>query len=261
MRDTSATFQFLVDALRDSWRIVAPDWRGHGLTHAAPQGVWFHELLADLEALLRAWSPNDPVRLVGHSLGGNVAGVYAGVRPDRVSHVVSIDGFGVPGTNPAVLASLLSRWLRTDPAPRPKRYSSVTNMARKLAEANRRLTWDKALYLAAHSSRRLEEDGFAWQFYLPDRRSLPTLHSLEEWIACWGAIRARALWIVPADARPGTVGADAEAFAQVSHALGDGSLVRIADTGHNVHHDAPGALAAVIESFLRGSPRLESDAE
>ncbi len=30
--DASASFQFVVDALQRDWRIVAPDWRGEGLT-------------------------------------------------------------------------------------------------------------------------------------------------------------------------------------------------------------------------------------
>src|ERR1700743_1926912 len=54
-RSTSATFQFLVDAFKMDWRVIAPDWRGHGHTHSlSSNGAWFHEYLADLDALLRA---------------------------------------------------------------------------------------------------------------------------------------------------------------------------------------------------------------
>ena len=30
--DVSASFQFLVDALQGEWYVVAPDWRGFGLS-------------------------------------------------------------------------------------------------------------------------------------------------------------------------------------------------------------------------------------
>src|SRR5918993_294241 len=40
-QDGSATFQFLVDAFQRGWHVMAPDWRGHGLSDRAPQGYWF----------------------------------------------------------------------------------------------------------------------------------------------------------------------------------------------------------------------------
>lgn len=254
-RDTSLTFQFLVDAFAGRWRIVAPDWRGHGLTPAVPQGYWFHELLADLDVLLATLFPQEAVSLVGHSLGGNLASVYAGLRPGKVTRMVSIDGFGILAINPAEFPGALSRWLGSDHQLIPKPYASVIDMARRLLEGNRRLTWDKALFLAANSSRPSHDGGFAWKFQLRDWRSMPTLHTLEEWIACWHAISAPALWIAAAEPQPGTVAADPAAFAMVLHHLGAGSVVRIAETGHNVHHDAPDALATVIEEFLASKPQ------
>ena len=99
-QDSSATFQFLVDRLSPQWRIVAPDWRGFGRSEWASQGYFFQDYLADLDAILDRLSPQKPVQLVGHSLGGNVACVYSGVCPERVSHVVSLDGFGLPNGDP-----------------------------------------------------------------------------------------------------------------------------------------------------------------
>ena len=69
--DVSASWQFVVDALERDWRIVAPDWRGFGLSEGNNDAYWFPDYIADLDALLLHYSPNDPVRLVGHSLGGN----------------------------------------------------------------------------------------------------------------------------------------------------------------------------------------------
>ena len=72
--DVSASFQFLVDALRKEWEVLAPDWRGYGLTAwSGADSYWFPDYLADLDFLLERIEPERAVNLVGHSLGGNVA--------------------------------------------------------------------------------------------------------------------------------------------------------------------------------------------
>ncbi len=73
--DVSASFQFLVDALQGDWHVVAPDWRGFGLTDWAADGYWFADYLADLDVLLDHWSPGRPATVLGHSMGGNVLGL------------------------------------------------------------------------------------------------------------------------------------------------------------------------------------------
>src|ERR1035437_3252270 len=64
--DVSASFQFVVDAMRGDWQILAPDWRGFGLSEWSRAGsYWYPDYLADLEALLDALQPDEPVNLVG----------------------------------------------------------------------------------------------------------------------------------------------------------------------------------------------------
>ena len=99
--DVSASFQFTVDAFARDWHVLAPDWRGFGLSQRAPGGYWFPDYIADLDALLEACTPDAAVPVVGHSMGGNVAGLYAGIRPERVSKLVLAEGFGLPRTVPA----------------------------------------------------------------------------------------------------------------------------------------------------------------
>ena len=77
-QDTGDTFQFLVDAFERDWPLAALDWRGFGRSGWAQDGYWFPDYLADLDRLLDLLSPGGPARLVGHSMGGNVASLYAG---------------------------------------------------------------------------------------------------------------------------------------------------------------------------------------
>jgi len=147
--DVSASFQFLVDCLQRDWYVVAPDWRGFGLTEWARDGYWFPDYYADLDALLDIYEPKAPVSLVAHSMGGNIAGVYAGVRPHRVAKLISLEGFGASRTKPEDAPARFERWLDEvlDP-PQFGPYASFDAVAARLKKNNARLADYKALFLA-----------------------------------------------------------------------------------------------------------------
>jgi pimeloyl-ACP methyl ester carboxylesterase len=51
------------------------------------------------------------VDLVGHSMGGNVVMLYAGVRPERIRRLVNLEGFGMPATRPAQAPGRYAKWM------------------------------------------------------------------------------------------------------------------------------------------------------
>ena len=114
--DVAASYQFVVDALRDDHYVIAPDWRGYGLTEV-PHGdnYWFPDYLADLDFLLDHFSPETPVNLVGHSMGGNIAMLYAGSRPQRIRKLVNLEGFGRPRGLRRRRAATPSGWTSSRP--------------------------------------------------------------------------------------------------------------------------------------------------
>src|SRR5262252_9263504 len=62
--DVSASFQFLVDALRRDWYVIAPDWRGFGQTEwAKSDSYWYPDYFADLERLLAHFHAGAPATL------------------------------------------------------------------------------------------------------------------------------------------------------------------------------------------------------
>jgi pimeloyl-ACP methyl ester carboxylesterase len=77
--------------LSDSYRVIAIDQRGHGLSDKPDNGYDWASMTADLDAILKAQGIDRAV-LAGHSWGGNVAVQYAVDHPDRVSGLVLIDG-------------------------------------------------------------------------------------------------------------------------------------------------------------------------
>ena len=98
--DTGGSWQFVARELARRFHVVAPDWRGFGYSQWEGDHYWFPDYVADLDALVEAISPQGPVRLVGHSMGGQASSLFAGVRPDRVSRLALLDSLLLPDMAP-----------------------------------------------------------------------------------------------------------------------------------------------------------------
>ncbi|MGE5769499.1 MAG: alpha/beta fold hydrolase, partial [Betaproteobacteria bacterium] len=136
--DVSASFQFVVDELARDWNIIAPDWRGFGPSQWLGRPYHFAEHIADLEGILDRYSPESPARLVGHSMGGILSCLYAGIRPQRVARVITLEGFGIAPTTPDMAPDRYGQWL--DAQKRPLRmhvYADRTAFARRLLKTDR----------------------------------------------------------------------------------------------------------------------------
>ncbi len=250
--DVSATFQFLVDALVREWRVIAPDWRGFGQSAWRNDAYWFADYLGDLDALLQHYSWNEPCRLVGHSMGGNVACLYAGVRPERVAGLVTVEGFGLPPTQPEQAPARYHTWLEQlragPPAATPL---APQRLEARLKRENPRLSPEQAAFLARHLAIP-SGDGDVVRAGDPWHRLVhPVLYRLEEAKACWRQIQAPVLWI---GARESAVmrqfAAHPDDYRARLACFRDLREVIIEEAGHNVHHDQPRRLAEVIEQFL-----------
>ena len=255
--DVSASFQFLVDCLQRDWYVVAPDWRGFGLTEWARDGYWFPDYYADLDALLDIYEPQAPVSLVAHSMGGNIAGVYAGVRPHRVAKLISLEGFGASRTKPEDAPARFERWL--DEVLEPPQfgpYASFDAVAARLKKNNARLADYKALFLAQHWAKQIAPGVVTLNSDPKHKMVNPVLNRIEEVFACWQRITAPVLWVSGADSSARGWRADiASQLAQRKAAIPNLSEVVLPECGHMMHHDQPEQLARVIEDFLT-TPRI-----
>ncbi|HSO06368.1 MAG TPA: alpha/beta hydrolase [Pelomicrobium sp.] len=249
--DVSASFQFLVDALAGRWHCLAPDWRGFGLSGWAADGYWFPDYLADLEALLDALARAAPVPLVGHSMGGNIACLYAGVRPARVSHVVSLEGFGLAPTRPDEAPGRYARWLdELKTVPEFSHYPSPDAVKRRLQKNNPRLRDEQAAFLARHWAQ-VAADGAELRSDPRHKRPNPVLYRLEEAMACWRRIAAPVLFVRGAESPASRlIEAAPEAYAERTACFARLREEVLADAGHMLHHDQPLRLAQAIERFL-----------
>lgn len=253
--DVSASFQFLVDALRGPWHVMAPDWRGFGLTQTPADGYWFPDYVADLDALADALAPGERVAIAGHSLGANVTGVYAGVRPERVSHAIALDGFGMPPEPPERAPGRMRKWLdalRDPPSFAP--YESMAAVADRLQKTNPRLPRDKAEFLAPHWAQAQPDGTVRLRADARHKLPFPIAPRVEETFATWRAIECPVLWVAAEDshiARWLAEGGDARGQLERRFAhIRNGRLATVADAGHMLHHDQPDAVARLIEDFL-----------
>lgn len=257
--DMGASYQFLVDALaalegEPRW-ILAPDARGFGRSAApAADSYWFPDYLGDLDALLDRLWPEGPIDLLGHSMGGNVAMLYAGVRPARVRRLVNLEGFGLPRSDPAQAPQRYAQWLdelKTPPRLRP--YASLDEVAQRLQQNNPRLRPDRAAWLAPHWAQPAPGGGFALRADPAHKRINPVPYQADEALACWRAIRAPLLWVEGEHSTPerwwGGRLTRAEFHARLD-VVPQVQRERLADAAHMLHHDQPEALAALLLRFL-----------
>jgi pimeloyl-ACP methyl ester carboxylesterase len=254
--DVSASFQFVVDCLRRDWHLIAPDWRGFGLTkNPGADSYWFPDYLADLDALIERFSPTQPVNLLGHSMGGNAACLYAGIRPERVAKLINLEGFGLPATRPEQAPARYAQWLaELKQPPAMRAYRSLAEVAARLQKTNRRLSDERALFLAAHWSAQNQRGEWEILGDPAHKLSNPILYRVEEALACWQAIQAPVLWVEAADSEAWRwIGSRQQARAEIDRRLRcipQVTTAVVADAGHMLHHDQPALLADLIEGFL-----------
>ena len=264
--DVSGSFQFVVDAFKEDRYIVAPDWRGYGKTIVpCTDNYWIPDYLADLDGLLD-WleTQNNPdggkqVDLLGHSLGGNVVMLYSGIKPERIHRLINLEGFGMPRTKPENAAKRYVQWMDELKKMNQgeldlKAYDSADGVARRLMKTNKRISEDKAQWLARQWAK--ENANGKWDILGDAAHKVvnANLYQVDEALGLYKQITAPLLAVEAADNELGKWWGDKYSLAEYHERLKSVPNCRIeavANAGHMMHHDQPEVLAEMIESFLR----------
>jgi pimeloyl-ACP methyl ester carboxylesterase len=249
--DAGETFQFIVDAFKKDWPVIAPDWRGFGRSEWPQEGYGFPDYLGDFDDLMDQISPDSPARIVGHSMGGNIANLYAGLRPERVRCVVNLEGLGLPRTSPQDAPKRMRKWLDQIKAPTlEKNYSSFEQLASVIQFRYQRFSPAAAAFVARVWG---TADGETQVRLAADPRHHwvnPILYKREDAEATWREIRAPLLMMLGQESDYLTrLGADGTIEA-LRAAFPSADVVSIAGAGHMLHIERPEAVAPVIEAFL-----------
>ena len=258
--DVSASFQFVVDAMQQDRHIIAPDWRGFGLTDVGEVDTfWYPDYLADLDALVDHFQPEGHIDLLGHSMGGTVVSMYAGARPERIRRLINLEGFGLAATNPTQAPGRYAKWLNEVKAARQgemnlRSYPDSEAVAQRLIKTNSRLSLDKAQWLAQHWAQQNSKGEWEILGHPAHKVINPYLFRVEEMLAIYQSISAPVLNVEASqnDLEKWWQGKyKLEEFHERLKHIKDIHSVTIQDAGHMMHHDQPFELAQHIEAFLQ----------
>ena len=193
----------------------------------------------DLPELVAKHFPTTEKRsILGHSMGGNIGGLYAGAMPERVRAFVNVEGFGLPDTRPDEAPGRYREWLQqARETPGFRDFGSMEALSGYIASRNPRMSAARARFVAE-----------AWAVATPGglrlradpAHKLPNavLYRRAEAEACWQKIAASVLVVS---------GSDSEFRGQP---FPNSTAVEIEHAGHMLHFETPEALAAAIETFL-----------
>ncbi len=257
--DVAASYQFVVDAFQDDHYIIAPDWRGYGKTPSGNvDNYWFPDYMADLDFLLDHYSPDQPVNLVGHSLGGNVVMLYGGVRPERIRRLVNLEGFGLPATTPDMAPARYAKWM--DELKKLHRgemdlkaYDAASGVARRLMKTNPRLSQEKADWLAQHWAEENAEGKWTILGQPAHKVISAHLYQSEEVLELYRRLTMPVLAVEASDNSLDRWWKGKFTLEQYHERIKNVPNVEIGfipDAGHMMHHDQPEVLAGLIERFI-----------
>jgi pimeloyl-ACP methyl ester carboxylesterase len=229
------------------YMVYAPDMRGHGATASglSSGGYPVEHFVADIAELVEAVSPEEPVVLVGHSIGGIMATLYAGVFRERVRALILLEGLGFayPVDEAADRLRLWIESTRSDRMRPPRRITkdhAVRSLASWNPEATELVIRRRADQLTVDC---VDEDGLVWWFDPMLWRPLWEL-SFERWHAHASRVSAPTLSV-----SGGVTGHHPDDERERIAAFKNIQPIEIVGAGHMVHWTAPQRVAQEILAF------------
>jgi len=243
--DCGATWDLVAPHLVSAgFDVFAPDFRGFGDSGRIPAGgyYYFADYIADVAALTTSLGAED-LSVVGHSMGGGVASLFAGTFPDRVQKLALLEGLGPMNDPPELAVQRMRRWMadvaRIDRAPRP--LSSQEEAVTRLAATHPRIDRATLESRAAKLTRRDSQGQLVWAYDPLHRTTSPTPFNTAAYRSFLQAITAPTLFV--GGGPTGWHPPDEEArLADIK----DARRVDLPDAGHMMHWTAPAELAAAL---------------
>lgn len=244
--------------LAGRFHVVAPDLRGHGDSDRVGAGGYYHfvDYIADVHDLVEALG-RERVSLVGHSMGGSIATMYAGAYPDRIASVALLEGLGPPEPStpmPERVVAWLASWRRVREAD-SKGYETLEEAAARLRSHDPLLGEELSLELAEHGTRCAppppEGDGRFRFKHDPLHVTLsPYPFRFDAASSFWKRLQCPVLVV---EASESAFHHAPEEMARRMACFAKSERAEIAGAGHMMHRHQPEALGALLARFLRDS--------
>lgn len=252
-RDHCRNWDWVAEALRDEYHIIAPDLRGHGDSQWMIGGSYaIADFIYDMAQLIHQ-TKLAPVTIIGHSFGGGISLRYAGIYSENVTKLVSIEGLGPPPQmlkerEESPVHARMDRWIeavRGLSGRVHRRYASLDEALQRMQEANPHLRPDQARHLTVHGINQNEDGTFSWKFDNYFRTLARFGIDMAETRALWSRIACPALLIRGTDSWSTDPREDGNApYFKTTE------FVDIENAGHWVHHDQLDEVLRVVRAFL-----------
>ncbi|MDP6343231.1 MAG: alpha/beta hydrolase [Alphaproteobacteria bacterium] len=252
-RDHCRNWDWVAEAFRDDYHIIAPDLRGHGDSEWSVGGSYnIPEYVYDIAQLVHQ-KQMAPVTIVSHSLGGMISLQYAGLYPENVKHLVAIEGLGasperLAETAKKTIDERLAGWvdeLRQASGRTPRRYASLEDAFRRMQDENPHLSEAQARHLTVHGANQNEDGSYSWKFdnyvriFRPYGLTTPEIEHLWSRIACPTLlVRGTESWA-----------SDPVEDGRMMH-FRNARLANIDGAGHWAHHDRLDVFLDLVRELL-----------
>ena len=252
-RDHCRNWDWMARVLRERYHVIAPDLRGHGDSQwVIGSNYAMIDYVYDIAQLLHQ-RDRFPVTLIGHSLGGSISLQYAGIYPENVCRLVSIEGLGpspkfIEMRGGESVEDRMREWIaagRTISGRAPRRYDSLEHAFARMQAENPHLSEEWARHLTAHGVNQNEDGTYSWKFDNYTRSHSPYSFNLREAHSLWGRITCPTLLMRGTESFAG----DYEKDGRVE-VFQDAQVEVIEDAGHWVHHDQLDRVLGVVQGFL-----------
>ncbi|NKI68458.1 alpha/beta fold hydrolase [Collimonas pratensis] len=219
-------FSPLTQALAQDYRVVALDQRGHGWSEH-PEDCSRGAYVKDIRNLARHLSPERPLFLLGHSLGGVNAYQFAAQHPAMVSALV-VEDIGVH-VSPRI--GFATDW--------PHRYASLSDLLELLAD--RGLSGDRYFLDSVCE----HEDGWGFRFN-PHWIARSQQAVTGDWSGDWLQLQCPVLLLHGTRSRD--MRTEDGQWMRANHP--DCTYLEFS-AGHTIHDELPDEFADAVRSFLR----------
>lgn len=255
-RDHCRNWDWVAEAFRKDYHIIAPDLRGHGDSQWMIGGAYsINDYTYDITQLLHQ-TKMTPLTIIGHSLGGNLALRYTGLFPENVIRLVAIEGMGPPPSFTQEMASQTNMqrvrgWikdLRDASGRAPRRYKSVEEAHERMQKENPHLSPERAYHLTVHGVNQNEDGSYSWKFDNYVRVFAPRNIEAEaqEFQEYWKAITCPVLLFRGTE----SWATDPLQDGRAAH-FSNVQVANVEGAGHWVHHDRLEEFLRITKDFLK----------
>ena len=255
-QDHCHNWDWTAELLCRDYHVVVPDLRGHGDSEWVRGASYtIMDYVYDIAQLVEQENL-DPVHIVSHSMGGTVATLFAGIYPEKVASLTSVEGVGgywyaLAKDQPPI--ERIREWIDTTRqlAGRvQRRYPALEDAYHRMQQSNPHLSEERARHLTIHGSNRNEDGSYTWKFDNYTHSRFPYSLDYADMCALWENIDCPTLLLNAKQGFQHRTGQD-DTLKHFRH----GQVVDIDDAGHWLHHDQFETYISIVRDFLEANAR------